>query len=113
MTKSLTRQQSAILLLTVATALIHFYRAAADPEISALFTLNGLGYLTLAGLLYARLPALAPYRSGVRWVFIGYTALTVVFYFVWAAMSGDWTVPWGPIDKIIEIALILLLWQEK
>jgi hypothetical protein len=28
-------------------------------------------------------------------------------------MSGDWTVPLGPIDKLIEGTLIGLLWRER
>lgn len=113
MTPSLTKQQGVILLLITATALIHFYRAAVDPKISDLFILNGLGYLTLGQLLYSRLPAITPYRKWVRWILLAYTALTIIFYFVWVAMSGDWTLPWGPIDKVIEIALVVLLLRQK
>jgi hypothetical protein len=98
--------------LTAATAAIHFLRAAADPEIRVLFTLNGVGYLALAALLYVPLARLTPYRRWVRWTLMGYAAVTVVLYGVWGAMSGDWTVPLGPIAKVIEVALIWLVWQE-
>jgi len=103
--------QIAILVLTLATAVIHFSRAAAAPEIAGLFALNGLGYLALAIALF--LPALSNYRSWVRWIFIGYSAVTVLLYMVWGGMSGEWSVPLGPLDKAIEIGLIALLWREK
>lgn len=100
-------------MLTVATAAIHFARAAADPEIRVLFTLNGVGYLALAALLYVPLAQLGPYRHWVRWTLMGYAAVTVVLYGAWGAMSGEWTVPLGPIDKVIEVTLIGLLWRER
>jgi hypothetical protein len=28
-------------------------------------------------------------------------------------MSGEWTVPLGPVDKLIEVILIGLLWREE
>jgi hypothetical protein len=49
----------------------------------------------------------------VRWALIGYTAVTIVLYGVWGAMSGDWTVPLGPIAKLIEGTLIGLLWRDR
>ncbi len=103
--------QIGILVLTVATAVIHFSRAAADPEITGLFVLNGLGYLVLAPAFL--FPALRTHRSWVRWIFIGYVAVTILLYLVWGGMSGEWGVPLGPIDKVIEIGLIALLWREK
>jgi hypothetical protein len=77
-----------------------------------LFVLNGVGYLALAVLLYAPVSRLDPYRRLLRWVLMGYAAVTIVLYGVWGAMSGDWTVPLGPIDKLIEASLIGLLWRE-
>jgi peptidoglycan/LPS O-acetylase OafA/YrhL len=101
----------AIVLLTLATAAIHFSRAMADPEIRVLFILNGLGYLVLLTLLY--LPQLRGRRPWIRRIFIGYAALTIVLYFVWGLMSGEWNMPIGPLDKLIEVALIALLWQAR
>ena len=98
-----------LMALIVATALIHFIRAAADPEIRVLFILNGLGYLVLGALLFV--PKLQPWQRLIRRILIGYTAVTVALYVVWGMSSGDWTMPLGPIDKAIELALIVLLWQ--
>jgi membrane-bound ClpP family serine protease len=89
-----------IVLLTLATALIHLQLAFPDPA----FILNGLGYLALLAALYLPVPRLARYRNIVRWVLIGFTALTILLWILLGART-----PIGYIDKAIEIALILLL----
>jgi hypothetical protein len=100
-----------IIVLTVAAAAIHLSRAVANPRITALFTLNAAGYLVLLALLYLPLAALEGRRGWVRWLFIGYAGITFVLFFVWGAMKGEWPVI-GWADKVIELALIALLWQE-
>jgi hypothetical protein len=90
-----------VVLLTLATALIHLQLAFPDP----VFILNGLGYLALLAALY--LPQAARYRNVVRWVLVGYAALTI---FLWVLLGAR--TPIGYIDKAIEIALISLLLLE-
>jgi hypothetical protein len=102
--------QIVLIVLTVITALIHFQRAIADPDIRILFILNGLGYFALLAAFY--LPAFQRFHSLVRWTFIVYTAVTILLYFVWGVMSGEWTIPLGPIAKIVEAAMIVILWRE-
>ncbi len=92
-----------IVLLTLATALIHLQLAFPDPA----FILNGLGYLTLLAVLYLPIEQVARYRSMVRWALIGYTALTI---FLWGLLGAR--TPIGYIDKMIEILLIFLLLLE-
>ena len=92
-----------IVLLTLATALIHLQLAFPDPA----FILNGLGYLTLLAALYLPIPRVARYRSIVRWALIGYTALTI---FLWTLLGAR--TPIGYADKAIEVVLILLLLLE-
>jgi hypothetical protein len=92
-----------ILLLTLATALIHLQLAFPDPA----FILNGLGYLTLLAALYLPVPRVARYRNTVRWVLIGYAALTILLWILLGART-----PIGYIDKAIEVALITLLLLE-
>jgi hypothetical protein len=92
-----------IVLLTLATALIHLQLAFPDPA----FILNGLGYLALLAALYLPVPRMARYRNIVRWVLIGFTALTILLWILLGART-----PIGYIDKAIEIALILLLLLE-
>ena len=102
MTTSLasTALRVSIVLLTLATALIHLQLAFPDPA----FILNGLGYLALLAALYLPVLRLARYRNIVRWVLIGFTALTILLWILLGART-----PIGYIDKAIEIALILLL----
>lgn len=101
-----------VLVLVVATAAIHFSRALVDPEISTLFALNAVGYLVLGGLLYAPVAALDRWRGAIRWILIAYTITTIVLFFLWGAMSGDWPVI-GFVDKAIEIALVVLLLRDR
>jgi len=102
--------QIVLIVLTTITALIHFERAIEDPDIRILFILNGLGYFSLLAAFY--LPAFQKFHKAVRWIFIGYPAITIVLYFVWVAMSAEWTIPIGPISKIVEAAMIVLIWRE-
>ena len=92
-----------IALLTLATALIHLQLAFPDPA----FILNGLGYLTLLAALYLPLPRVARYRNTVRWLLMGYAALTILLWILLGART-----PIGYIDKAIEVTLILLLLVE-
>ena len=92
-----------IVLLTLATALIHLQLAFPDP----VFILNGLGYLALLAALYVPIPQVARYRNAVRWVLIGYTALTL---FLWILIGAR--TPIGYTVAAIEVALIALLLLE-
>ena len=102
--------QLALIALTAITALIHFQRAMEDPDIRVLFILNGLGYFALLAAFY--LPAFQKFHNPIRWTFVVYTAITILLYFVWVAMSGEWTIPLGPIAKLAEAAMILILLRE-
>ena len=87
--------QITLIVLTAITTLIHFERAIQDPDIRILFILNGLGYFALLAAFY--LPMFQRFHNAVSWAFIAYTAVTILLYFVWVAMSGEWTIPLGPI----------------
>jgi len=95
--------RTGIALLTLATALVHLQLNFPDP----VFILNGLGYLALLAALVLPVPRVARHRNAVRWVLMGYTALTI---FLWVLFGAR--IPIGYIDKAIEIALILLLLLE-
>ncbi len=92
-----------IVALTLGTALIHLSLNFPDPG----FILNGLGYLTLLAALYLPVPQIARYRDVVRWVLIGYAALTILLWI----LLGDRTAI-GYTAKAIEVALIALLLLE-
>jgi hypothetical protein len=95
--------QIGIILLAVATALIHIVLAI--PQNMIMFYLNGAGYLALTAALF--LPQFKQYRRLVRWVLIGFTAVTIIG---WAAIGER--VPIAYVDKVIELALIALLWID-
>jgi hypothetical protein len=99
----------AIVLLTITTAAVHFSRALVNPHIAILFTLNALGYLGLLGLLYLPVPVLRRARPAVRWILISYATLTILLYFLWGALKGEWLIPVGPADKVVELLLIVSL----
>lgn len=105
--------QWAIILLALATALIHIYIAffvmPSTPD--AIFLLNGLGYLGLTAALYLPLGFLARWRSLVRWVLVGYTALTVLLWVFMVLLPGTTTAT-GWIAKAIEVTLIVLLFLD-
>ena len=92
-----------IVALTLGTAFIHLSLNFPDPG----FILNGLGYLTLLAALYLPVSRIARYRDVVRWVLIGYAALTILLWI----LLGDRTAI-GYTAKAIEVALIALLLLE-
>ncbi len=57
--------------------------------------------------LYLPVPRLARYRHTVRWVLVGYTALTI---FLWVLLGAR--TPIGYTAVTIEVALIALLLLE-
>lgn len=93
-----------IIALTLGTAFIHLYLGFSGLP---LFVLNGLGYLALLMALYLPLAPLDRYRNMTRWVLIGYTALTIVLWIIIGARTSI-----GYMDKLIEVALIVLLVLE-
>lgn len=92
-----------VIVLTLTTAIIHLYLGSLGLP---LFVLNGFGYLALLAALYLPIPQLTPYRSTIRWVLVGYTALTIV---LWLLITGGASTAIGYIDKIVEVLLIILL----
>jgi hypothetical protein len=93
---------AAIVALTAATAYIHLSLGG------LIFTLNGLGYIGLAGLVV--IGAAAPVEMAKRFSWLprvalmGYAMVTIVGYLV---MGPYFTLGW--IAKGIEVALIVLL----
>ena len=111
MAANLSSRQKSIVGLTIVTALIHIVLGVmSGGSFMIIFLLNGLGYLALLAGLYF-LPQLAGQRSLVRWALLGFTAVTFVLYFVfnWPAVFN----PIGLVDKLIELVLMIQLWQEK
>ena len=109
--------QIGIFLLTLVTAAVHLIilniqmvnlKGSIDP----LFTLNGLGYLVLLAAYFLPIPLAKNNRSLVRWVYIGFTLLTILAWVVMGVKSGPGAL-FGYITKIVEVALVVLLWLDR
>ncbi|WP_420643278.1 hypothetical protein [Candidatus Leptofilum sp.] len=105
---SLSKADFAIIGFGLVTAVIHLLLAR------PLLILNGLGYIALLAMLFLPLPRLVPLRPVIRWGLIGYTAVTIVLYFV-THRGGLWMEDGlGLMTKMVEIILILLLfWSQN
>jgi len=95
----------AIIVLTLATALIHV--ALAIPVGLLMFYANALGYVALLAVIYLPLPALDRFGQLARYALIAYTAVTVLG---WVAFGARDAIAY--IDKGIEIVLIVMLFME-
>ncbi len=96
--------QIGIIILTLATALIHLQLLFPD----VLFILNGLGYLALLAAYFLPVDLARNNHNLVRWLFIIFTVVTVL---AWVAI-GDKSWPAGSLGylaKLIELVLIALL----
>jgi hypothetical protein len=102
-------KQYGIIGLALVTAVIHLYLGIEYGY--TLFLLNGIGYIGLVGMLYLPLAFLAGYRGYVRWALIGYTALTVILYFVMD--PAPFASAFGLFTKAVEVALIVLLLIDR
>ena len=100
------RLQLGIIVLTILTALIHLYYSPQVPSPPGLI-LNGVGYVVLLAALYLPISALSRFRGTIRWILVGYTALTVV---LWVLVGPRVEIAYA--DKVIELLLILLLLIE-
>jgi hypothetical protein len=108
MVAKLSGRQKAIVGLVLVTAIIHLILGIQFGNV--LFILNFLGYLTLVIALNF-LPQLADQRALIRWVLVGFAALTVILYFV---MNDEaFTSGLGLVTKAVEVVLIILLVTDK
>jgi hypothetical protein len=72
-----------------------------------MFLLNGLGYLGLMAALLTNLPFLAGRERLLHYAYMGYAAVTILGWVAFGARNIL-----GYSDKIVEILLILALWQH-
>lgn len=96
-------EQVAIVVLALATALIHIWLAI--PETMVAFYLNGAGYIALVIALY--LPLLSRWKRLARILLIGYTLLTIV---LWLLIGEQNLLAYA--DKLVEVLLVILLVLE-
>jgi len=107
MVAKLSGRQKAIAGLVVVTAIIHIVLGiTSGGTFLILFLLNGLSYLALLTALYF-LPQMAGQRPLLRWVLVGFAALTVILYFV--MNENPFSSVLGLVTKAVEVVLIFLL----
>lgn len=110
----------AIIVLTLFTAIVHVWLGLGFLDSGGwAFVLNGAGYITLLILYLLDWQPLVRLRWIVRWLFIAYTAVTVIAWlFIGTgspfagpvAMSAQTLLAYA--DKAAEVALIALLWLD-
>lgn len=103
--------QVGIILLALATAIIHLYFVFFDEAMTQkfviLFILNSLGYVGLLAALYLPISFLAPLRPIARFLLILQAAASIGAYIYVGVFSNL-----GWVTKGIEVLLILLLLIE-
>lgn len=99
--------KSLILILGLATALIHLYLNIRLSRLDIAFTLNGLGYLALLAAMFGNLSFARGRSTLIHYAFMGFTAITIL---AWFALSGNFGDSLAVIDKLIEIILLVVLW---
>lgn len=98
-----------IFITALITGLIHLvllniFTFRSTGSIDFLFTLNGLGYLALAGAFYFELPFLRGYDKWLIYAFMAFTLATII---AWVAVGARSTL--GYITKLDEVILLVML----
>lgn len=101
----------AIMILTIATAVIHL--ALNLGGLYPPFLANAIGYIVLMVVFFkwVNLPFLKGSEKWVWYAYMGFTAATIVAYFVIA--PNPLSNPVGLATKVIEALLIYSLWAHK
>jgi len=123
---NLTFKHYAIILLVLATAILHLV-AAVDKILfpegpDPLFLLNGLGYLGLLGAYFLPIPFFQQRHKLVWGVLFGYAIVTIVAWVViWVGLNViaqgvpffDHDSVYGVPAKLVELTLLGFLWSDK
>ena len=99
-----------ILVLGLITGVIHTVILPILGFEWLLMPLNGLGFFVLTGLVFFDPAFLSGRRKVLIYVFIAYTLVTIVGYFVVNSAPFDLI---GIITKLDEVLLIITLWLYK
>lgn len=112
--------RTVILIAGLTTALVHLVVLniiifTSEGHLDLLFSLNGLGYLTLLGMFF-----LAPTFVEEQWsffhlIFMGFAAVTIVAFFILGGtgFGGTEVDPLGYFTKVVELILIGALWIHR
>ena len=100
----------AILILGLITGVIHLVVLPLLGFEWLLMPLNGLGFLVLTALVFFDPAFLSGQRKWIIYLFIVYTLVTIVGFFVVNSAPFD---PLGMITKVDEVLLIVALWLYR
>ena len=103
----------AVIVLGLATGLIHLALNLSFAPDAMIFTLNGLGYLAFVALFVFETPITRGREGLFLWAFIAYTAVTIIAYFALNGFTPIAASPLGYATKAIEVLLIGALWGYK
>ncbi len=110
--------RNSILVFAVVTALIHLALGLSffGDFLGKAFVANAIGYSALTYALLWKPSFLKGQESMVKWAFMGFTAVTIVMYFVFNGahsfvMEGGGINFPGLITKLDEALLIFSLWR--
>jgi hypothetical protein len=110
--------QLGIVILALISAFVHLVLLNMRMgRIDIPFLLNGLGFLALLAAHYLPLPFAKDHPELVRWLFIGYTAVTILAWLFIGVLpeiqSGrGYNDGLGIFTSVVELALIVLLLIE-
>ena len=102
----------AILLFGLITGVIHTIVLPLMGFEWLLMPLNGLGFIVLTGLVFLDPAFLSGQRKLILYLFLAYTIITIVGYFVVNSAPFDFV---GIITKVDEVLLLvaLLVYKDK
>jgi hypothetical protein len=98
-----------ILVTALITGLIHlvilnYLTFQSTGNIDLLFTLNGIGFLVLAGVFFFDIPFLRGYEKWVIYALMAYTLATII---AWVPVGSRSTL--GYLTKLDEVILLVAL----
>jgi hypothetical protein len=102
----LTPTRITLAILAIITGVYHLLL----PDL--MLMLNGLGFLGLLAAYFVRLDFIPIKRPTLRWLFMGYTLITIVLYFALRGLGGLTFIE-GMVIKLVELGLLFLLYQDR
>jgi hypothetical protein len=97
--------RAAIVVFALVTGVIHAVILNLQG-VDWLMLLNGLGYFALTWAIFTNVGFLAKRRRLIHYLFMAYTIVTIVGFFVMNDTYG----PLGIIAKVDEVLLLVALW---
>ena len=100
----------AVAVLATITAVIHWSLLLIMGAFDLAFFVNGVGYLALTAAYLTDVPLGANRRRLLHYIFIAYTALTILAWLAIGEKNPATTLgALGYVDKVVEVLLIVAL----